>query len=253
MGWLVGEGSMVAVALDTVSHECGGQCMCSAADLGLQEDSLTTASERESTTIPSDEASATTSQPSTGDGDLKDAPTPSGALEALKAAPGSPVASVCDSPCFFDGETHSCRERVQWLVTEGESTVVAALDLVSHECDGQCTCLPSELPEFQCESPCTFDGETYSCKGRVQWLVGENGSMVVAALDTVREECSGQCLCSVADFAGQVELLTSLSSVTTTQRSVSNTSGGTLTPSAGANSSEAAQDGGDRVQTNAGR
>merc|ERR1712003_503601 len=146
--WLVTErGSALAAALDRVSQECGGQCLCSRTDFPEFH---------------------------------------------------------CESPCAFDGETYSCRERVQWLVGEG-SMVAAALDLVSHECDGQCTCLPSELPEFQCESPCTFDGETYSCKERVQWLVGENGSMVAAALDTVSEECRGQCLCSAADFAGQVE------------------------------------------------
>merc|ERR1712039_727315 len=123
----------------------------------------------------------------------------------------------CESPCTFDGETYSCRERVHWLVEEGGSTVAAALDLLSHECDGQCTCSLSELSEFQCESPCTFDGETYSCRERVQWLAGEGGSEVAAALETVGEECSGQCRCTAADFAGQMDLLTSLSSVTSLQ------------------------------------
>merc|ERR1719203_1804332 len=115
---------------------------------------------------------------------------------------------------MFDGEIHSCRDRVQWLVKEAGSTVVAALDIVSHECDGQCMCSPTEFPEFHCESPCTFDGETYSCRERVQWLVRGGGSLVAAALDTVSYECGGQCMCSAADFGVQDDLLTTAVSVT---------------------------------------
>merc|ERR1712087_810265 len=57
----------------------------------------------------------------------------------------SPLGFLCDGPCTFDGETHSCRERVQWLVREGASTVAAALDTVSHECGGQCMCSAADF------------------------------------------------------------------------------------------------------------
>merc|ERR1712228_1145768 len=82
----------------------------------------------------------------------------------------------------------------------GGSTIAAAVDIVSNECDGQCMCSPTEFPELQCDSPCMFDGETHSCRDRVQWLVRERGSTVAAALDTVSQECGGQCICGAADF-----------------------------------------------------
>merc|ERR1719356_995582 len=73
--WLVGEGGLVVVdALDTVSYECGGQCMCNAADFGIQEDSSTTtmivASQEpphhgSTTVVSTSEASADQSTPTT--------------------------------------------------------------------------------------------------------------------------------------------------------------------------------------------
>merc|ERR1712228_497195 len=53
-----------------------------------------------------------------------------------------------------------------------------------------------------------FEGVTHSCRERVQWLVGEGGSTVVAALETVSQECSEQCMCSPADFGVQEDLST---------------------------------------------
>merc|ERR1712176_1671180 len=125
-----------------------------------------------------------------------------------------------------------------------------ALGLVNYECYDQCTCSPSVF--LHCDSPCTVDGETYSCKERVQRSVGE-GSTVFAALMTIFHECSGQCYCSDADVAGQVDVLTSFSSVTspqspqqgsTTPESALEISGGqtNLTSSAEATSAEAAQE-----------
>merc|ERR1712060_330008 len=128
-----------------------------------------------------------------GDGDLEDSSVPRQEGE-------NETEAVCESPCMFDGETYSCRERVQWLVRERGSTIAAAVDIVSNECDGQCMCSPTEFPELQCDSPCMFDGETHSCRDRVQWLVRERGSTVAAALDTVSQECGGQCICGAADF-----------------------------------------------------
>merc|ERR1711920_145449 len=111
----------------------------------------------------------------------------------------------CDSPCMFDGETHSCRDRVQWVVRERGSTIAAALDNVSQECDSQCTCSLTEFPELQCDSPCMFDGEIHSCRERVQWLVRERGSTIAAALPNVSQECGGQCICGAADFEASTE------------------------------------------------
>merc|ERR1712060_429176 len=99
-------------------------------------------------------------------------------------------------------------------------------DTVSHECGGQCTCSPDEFPEFHCESPCMFEGETYSCRERVQWLVRERGSTVAAALDTVSHECGGQCMCSAADLGHQVTSPEPPQSESTTTQST------TLTPEA---------------------
>jgi len=123
----------------------------------------------------------------------------------LEAADESPVDMVCESPCTFGGATHSCRERVLWLVNAGGSTVAAAVDTVSRECDGQCMCSPVDV---LCDSRCMFEGVTASCRERVQWLVGEGGSTVVAALDTVSQECSEQCMCGAADFGVQEDLST---------------------------------------------
>jgi len=117
----------------------------------------------------------------------------------------SPVDVLCDSPCLFQGETHSCRERVLWLVNAGGSTVADAVDTVGRECDGQCMCSPGEI---LCDSPCLYQGETHTCRERVQWLVGEGRSTVIAALDTVSQECSEQCMCSAADFGVQEDLST---------------------------------------------
>merc|ERR1719330_694920 len=55
----------------------------------------------------------------------------------LEVADESPVDMVCESPCTFRGATHSCRERVLWLVNAGGSTVVAALETVSQQCSEQ--------------------------------------------------------------------------------------------------------------------
>merc|ERR1712087_542705 len=88
---------------------------------------------------------------------------------------------------------------------------MGAVDTVSNECDGQCTCSPTEFPELQCDSPCMFDGETHSCRDRVQWLVRERarvhgrGSTVAAALPIVSQECGGQCVCDAADFEASTE------------------------------------------------
>merc|ERR1719192_2186442 len=56
----------------------------------------------------------------------------------------SPGDFDCESPCMLTGETHSCRHRVQWSVGEG-STVIDALDIVSHECSGQCACSAADF------------------------------------------------------------------------------------------------------------
>merc|ERR1712176_583737 len=141
---------------------------------------------------------------------------------AIEVNSSEPLDILCENDCLWDGETHSCRERVQWLVRERGSTIAAALDLVSHECDGQCMCSPTDFPEWNCESPCMFEGETHSCRERAQWLVRERGSTVAAALDTVSQECGGQCMCSAADLEPQVtsqeppqnELTTTSTSVT---------------------------------------
>merc|ERR1712050_234480 len=95
--WLVREGDLVvADALDTVSRECGGQCMCSAADFGVQENLSTTAMmvtspeppHHSSTTLMStseafgDQTSSTrttesnSSESLQGDGYLEDTPAP---------------------------------------------------------------------------------------------------------------------------------------------------------------------------------
>merc|ERR1719336_3376775 len=67
-----------------------------------------------------------------------------GEPEALEAAHGSPLDLLCDSPCTFKGETHSCKDRVHWLVNEGASAV-AALDTVSQDCSGQCSCSAADM------------------------------------------------------------------------------------------------------------
>jgi len=57
---LVGEGrSTVIAALDTVSQECSEQCMCSAADFGVQEDLSTTAMLVSSSPEPTQQVSTT--------------------------------------------------------------------------------------------------------------------------------------------------------------------------------------------------
>merc|ERR1711920_278141 len=122
---------------------------------------------------------------------------------------------------------------------ETASTVAAALDLVSQECDGQCTCSPSD---FDCESPCMLKGETHSCRHRVQWSVGE-GSTVIDALNSVSQECSGQCVCSAADF-GVEENVSTTTMPTTSEADADQT---ISTTSMQGNTSEPEQ--GDRATT----
>merc|ERR1711920_603669 len=66
-------------------------------------------------------------------------------------------------------------------------------------------CSLTEFPELQCDTPCMFDGETHSCRERVQWLVRERGSTIAAALPNVSQECGGQCICGAADFEASTE------------------------------------------------
>merc|ERR1719491_1416273 len=74
-------------------------------------------------TILTSSAEVNSSELAQGDEVLENEPEPrqlgNGELEALEAAHGSPFDFVCGSPCMFDGENHSCKERVQWLIKEG--------------------------------------------------------------------------------------------------------------------------------------
>merc|ERR1712051_10701 len=153
-------------------------------------------------------------------GELEDAPVQpqedDGELEALESAHESPLDFLCESPCVVKGESHSCRQRVQWLVKEEGSAVADAMDIVSQECFGQCMCSPLD---FHCESLCMINGVTHSCRDRVQWLVREEGSTVADALGTVSHECGGQCMCSGADFGVEEDLSTTAMLVTSPEPS----------------------------------
>merc|ERR1712113_611331 len=114
--------------------------------------------------------------------------------------------------------------------------------------------------DFDCDSPCTFNGTSHSCRDRVQWLVGEGGLVVVDALDTVSYECGGQCMCSAADFGVQEDSSTTAMMVTssepshhgsTTPMSTSEASADQTTPTTTteSNSSESARGDGDLEDT----
>jgi hypothetical protein len=87
--------------------------------------------------------------------------------------------SQCNEACFFKGETHTCRDRVNWLVGQGQHTG-QAIDTVNSECRGQCSCswadfaspTPPPTPDTQCANgnmyqDCGYWGITRSeCEAR---------------------------------------------------------------------------------------
>eukprot|EP00746_Dinoflagellata_sp_MGD_P167652 gnl/MRDRNA2_/MRDRNA2_98464_c0_seq1.p1 gnl/MRDRNA2_/MRDRNA2_98464_c0~~gnl/MRDRNA2_/MRDRNA2_98464_c0_seq1.p1 ORF type:complete len:504 (+),score=78.01 gnl/MRDRNA2_/MRDRNA2_98464_c0_seq1:94-1605(+) len=55
------------------------------------------------------------------------------------------------------------------------------------------------LSTGSCDNNCTQDGETYTCRGRVTYLL-QQGTPQSDAIQQVDKECSGQCSCSASDF-----------------------------------------------------
>merc|ERR1712137_784346 len=58
---------------------------------------------------------------------------------------GATPSFSCEQACFFKGEAHTCRERVNWLVGEGHIQL-QAIGTVNSECQGQCSCSHGSLP-----------------------------------------------------------------------------------------------------------
>jgi predicted transcriptional regulator len=91
----------------------------------------------------------------------------------------SPVCQSCDKACFLKGEAHSCRARVNWLVSQFQSQW-RAVDTVNSECQSQCSCCygefadqtPPSTPDWQCANgnkweDCGYWGITRSeCESR---------------------------------------------------------------------------------------
>lgn len=50
-----------------------------------------------------------------------------------------------------------------------------------------------------CDSDCAEDGQTFPCRGRVEYLT-QSGKSLADAIDSVNTECKGQCSCSASDF-----------------------------------------------------
>merc|ERR1719277_215076 len=92
----------------------------------------------------------------------------------------------CNQACFFKGEQHTCRDRVNWLLRQGQSQS-QAIATVSSDCQGQCFCsagdfarpTPATPPptsssgSWSCDQACFFKGEMHTCRNRVNWLLGQ--------------------------------------------------------------------------------
>jgi hypothetical protein len=50
-----------------------------------------------------------------------------------------PPSTSCDQACFFKGERHTCRDRVTWLLGQGQLQWEAILT-VNSDCQSQCSC-----------------------------------------------------------------------------------------------------------------
>merc|ERR1719313_418198 len=50
-----------------------------------------------------------------------------------------------------------------------------------------------------CDNACVKDGQSYTCRGRIQYLA-QSGQKLADAISQVNGECNGQCSCSAADF-----------------------------------------------------
>lgn len=58
---------------------------------------------------------------------------------------------------------------------------------------------PRATPSFSCDTACFFKGEWYTCRERINWLVGR-GQNQWQATSIVNSECQGQCSCSHGSF-----------------------------------------------------
>jgi hypothetical protein len=162
------------------------------------------------------------------------ASAPGGASAQTSTPSGS--ADTCGLPCWYKSVGHSCEGRVRWLVDNTASTRAQAVDVVNEECSGQCQCastaapaptsptsappapspvttpapapqpspsLPTPQPADACSLPCTYNGVTHSCQGRIGWLVDNTEKNLDEATELVNRECRGQCSCvSRMDGAG---------------------------------------------------
>lgn len=116
------------------------------------------------------------------------------------------ASDVCDQECFFKGESHTCRARVSWLLSQGQNLQVAS-STVNFECQGQCACSfptpptppitssPGVPASPSCDHACLVKGEWHTCRDRINWLVTQFLPQR-QAIDTVNSECQGQCSCS---------------------------------------------------------
>merc|ERR1719492_297337 len=111
--------------------------------------------------------------------------------------------ATCNSQCVLKGASHSCRARVAWLESQG-NTFSAALQQVNVECDTQCSCSASDFDptttitittttatdsnqSTTCDTQCVLRGDSYSCRSRVTWLQSQ-GNSFSAALQQVNAE-----------------------------------------------------------------
>jgi hypothetical protein len=164
--WILSNGQPVQLSYEIVNEACVGQCFCSLTGSGT------------ATSAPAP-ASATTSAPTV-------APTPDGG---------------CDASCNYNGGSHSCRDRINWLVNHGGKSAETATSQVHEECSGQCSCpAPSPSPGGECDSQCEYSGNMMyggsdSCQNRVDWILS-NGQPVQLSYEIVNEACVGQCACA---------------------------------------------------------
>jgi hypothetical protein len=134
-------------------------------------------------------------------------------------SPRPPGSLSCEQACFFKGEQHTCRDRVNWLLGQGQNHW-QAIGTVNSDCQGQCSCsdgdfanptpppsppTPATPPptsssgSLSCDQACFFRGEMHTCRDRVNWLLGQ-GLSQSQAITTVSSDCINQCSCSAGDF-----------------------------------------------------
>lgn len=120
--------------------------------------------------------------------------------------------------CTYQGQSATCMERIDWLISNNGMDFMEAYEKVQKECGRVCQCVmgPTKKPttgpptpkpiygpcdEMLSNSACDQDG-CHSCGDRINWLE-DHGSTAAEAYAQVAEEFPGTCQCDNPPTGGR--------------------------------------------------